>query len=90
MANTPVKKRDSDVVAQDANVIDMSMFAVDAGIGNKEVDQESLSIPFLKTNLKYLLSVNRLESKSKLSLPISKDEIKSYHSSLPNILFSRR
>jgi len=51
MANTPVKKQDSDVVAQDANVIDMSMFATDAGIGNKEVDQDSLSIPFLKTNL---------------------------------------
>lgn len=51
MANTPVKKQASEVVAQDANVLDMSMFAVDAGIGNKEVDQESLSIPFLKTNL---------------------------------------
>jgi hypothetical protein len=51
MANTPVQKKQSDVVAQDANVIDMSMFAADAGLGNKEVDQESLSIPFLKTNL---------------------------------------
>jgi hypothetical protein len=51
MANTPAKKQDSEVVAQDANVIDMSMFASDAGLGNKEVDQDSLSIPFLKTNL---------------------------------------
>ena len=50
MANTPVQKNQSDVVAKD-NVVDMSLFAADAGMGNKEVDQESLSIPFLKTNL---------------------------------------
>ena len=50
MANTPVQKNQSDVVAKD-NVVDMSMFAADAGMGNKEINQESLSIPFLKTNL---------------------------------------
>ena len=50
MANTPVQKNQSDVVAKD-NVVDMSIFAADAGMGNKEINQESLSIPFLKTNL---------------------------------------
>jgi hypothetical protein len=51
MSNTIVKKKESEVVAQDANILDMSMFVADAGVGNKEVDQDSLSIPFLKTNL---------------------------------------
>ena len=31
--------------------IDQSIFEVDAGLGNSEVDSEVLSIPFLKTNL---------------------------------------
>jgi len=51
MANTPVVRKETEIIAQDANVLDMSMFAADAGVGNKEVDQDSLSIPFLKTNL---------------------------------------
>ena len=45
MANTPVQKNQSDVVAKD-NVVDMSMFAADAGMGNKEINQESLSFYF--------------------------------------------
>ena len=31
--------------------IDQSIFEVDAGLGNSEVNSEVLSIPFLKTNL---------------------------------------
>jgi|TARA_R100000426_G_scaffold69016_1_gene48050 hypothetical protein len=40
------KKKTAEVVK-----IDQSIFEVDAGLGNSEVDSEVLSIPFLKTNL---------------------------------------
>ena len=40
--------------------LDFSMVEADSGLGNKEVDQETLSIPFLKTNLsKQILEANR-------------------------------
>ena len=40
--------------------LDFSMVEADSGLGNIEVDQETLSIPFLKTNLsKQILEANR-------------------------------
>ena len=50
-----VKKEASQVVA-----LDQSILEADSGLGNKEVDQDTLSIPFLKTNLsKQILEANR-------------------------------
>jgi hypothetical protein len=50
-----VKKQTAEIA-----VLDQSMLEADSGLGNKEVDQETLSIPFLKTNLsKQILEANR-------------------------------
>jgi len=50
-----VKKEASQIVA-----LDQSILEADSGLGNKEVDQDTLSIPFLKTNLsKQILEANR-------------------------------
>ena len=55
MADSVVKKEQQQVAT-----LDFSMVEADSGLGNKEVDQETLSIPFLKTNLsKQILEANR-------------------------------
>ena len=55
MAESVVKKEQQKVAT-----LDFSMVEADSGLGNKEVDQETLSIPFLKTNLsKQILEANR-------------------------------
>ena len=55
MAESVVKKEQQHVAT-----LDFSMVEADSGLGNKEVDQETLSIPFLKTNLsKQILEANR-------------------------------
>ena len=43
MAESVVKKEQQQVAT-----LDLSMVEADSGLGNKEVDQETLSIPFLK------------------------------------------
>ena len=40
------KKKPAEVVG-----IDQSIFENDSGLGNSEIDQDVLGIPFLKTNL---------------------------------------
>ena len=47
MAESVVKKEQQQVAT-----LDFSMVEADSGLGNREVDQETLSIPFLKTNSK--------------------------------------
>ena len=55
MADSVVKKEQQQVAT-----LDFSMVEADSGLGNKEVDQDTLSIPFLKTNLsKQILEANR-------------------------------
>ena len=55
MAESVVKKEQQQVAT-----LDFSMGEADSGLGTREVDQETLSIPFLKTNLsKQILEANR-------------------------------
>ena len=55
MAESVVKKEQQQVAT-----LDFSMVEADSGLGNREVDQETLSIPFLKTNLSpAILDANR-------------------------------
>ena len=53
----------AEVVKKEATqvaTLDHSMLEADSGLGNKEVNQDTLSIPFLKTNLsKQILEANR-------------------------------
>tara|TARA_R100000322_G_scaffold166740_1_gene133672 strand:- start:661 stop:1503 length:843 start_codon:yes stop_codon:yes gene_type:complete len=53
----------AEVVKKEATqvaMLDQSMLEADSGLGNKEVNQDTLSIPFLKTNLsKQILEANR-------------------------------
>ena len=56
MAESVVKKEQQQVAT-----LDFSMVEADSGLGNKEVDQETLSIPFLKTK-KIIVSKGLLES----------------------------
>ena len=52
---TTLKKKATEVVGLDQSILEM-----DSGLGNKEIDQDTLSIPFLKTNLTdEILSGNR-------------------------------
>ena len=57
---TTLKKKATEVVGLDQSILEM-----DSGLGNKEIDQDTLSIPFLKRT--FLSSFLRIFSSSSTS-----------------------